>query len=413
MGYQLLCRNCGAVLTEDHYRCPQCGGVLECAFDLTDKQHFIDILRGARCFWDYRELLPVHDAPAVSIGEGSTALVDAPYLASALGVGRLFVKNEGQNPSGTFKDRCLSVGYTKARELGAPATVIGSAGNAGAAAAAYAAAAQIPCFVMVPAATAMERVVQTLMYGGQVVKIRGNVSDCIEMLGKVCASRGWHNMTTAHPCNPFQAEGAKTIAYELAKQFDWKLPDWVIVPIGGGGILSGIHKGFRDLLELGMIHRIPHLCGVQEDGCCAVVNAFDAQKSPEEIVRVENPTGVAVAINDAYPLDGETALRAIYETKGAAIKVTAAQIERAQSLLGEKAGLFVEPASACTVAALDVLVARNLIGAKDSVACVVTGSGLKDPAFAIGHASRPLEVDMDDAQLDEAIDRCLAARNRR
>ena len=266
---------------------------------------------------------------------------------------------------------------------------------------------------MVPASTAMERVVQTLMYGAQVVKIRGNVSDCIEMLGKVCEERGWHNMTTAHPCNPFQAEGAKTIAYELAKQLGWKLPDWLVAPIGGGGILSGIYKGFRDLLALDLIDRIPHLCGVQEDGCCAVVNAFDAGKAPEEIVRVDRPTGVAVAINDAYPLDGVTALRAIYETGGAAVKVTAPQIERAQSLLGEKAGLFVEPASACTAAAVEFLAARGLIGPKDTVACVVTGSGLKDPAFAIGHAAKPLEVDMDGAQLNAAIDRCLAAHNER
>ena len=144
MGYQLICRGCRAAFSEDHYRCPVCGGVLECEFDLRDRDRFAGILRGASRFWDYRELLPVRGDALVSIGEGSTALVDAPHLAAALGVGTIFVKNEGQNPSGTFKDRCLSVGYTKARELGAPATVIGSAGNAGAAAAAYAAAAQIP-----------------------------------------------------------------------------------------------------------------------------------------------------------------------------------------------------------------------------------------------------------------------------
>ncbi len=413
MSYQLVCRGCHAVLDEDHDRCPQCGGVLDCVFDLSDQGRFRGLLQNARHFWDYRALLPVRGDSVVSLGEGSTPLVCAPRLAERLGVGRLYVKNEGQNPTGTFKDRCLSVGYTKAKEMRAPATVIGSAGNAGAAAAAYAAAAQIPCFVMVPAATAMERVVQTLMYGAQLIKIRGNVSDCIELLGQVCAARGWHNMTTAHTCNPFQAEGAKTIAYELAKQLDWRMPDWILVPIGGGGILSGIYKGCRDLLALGLIDHIPHLCGVQEDGCCAVVDAFDARKAPEEIVRVEHPTGVAVAINDAYPLDGETALRAIYETDGAAIKVSAPQIERAQSALGACAGLFVEPASACTAAALALLRESGLTGAQDTVVCVATGSGLKDPAFAIGHASPPPEVDAEDAQLSAAIDRCLALQSTR
>lgn len=408
MSYRLVCRACHKELFEDCYRCPECGGVLDCRFDLKDKTYYSSVIKNAQTFWDYKPLLPLKGENYITIGEGSTALVDAERLATKLSVRKVLVKNEGQNPTGTFKDRCLSVGYSKAKEMKAPATVIGSAGNAGAAAAAYAAKSELPCFVMVPATTSMERVVQTLMYGANMIKINGNVSDCIEMLTKVCRARGWHNMTTAHPCNPFQAEGTKTIAYELARELDWRMPDWVIVPIGGGGILTGIYKGFCDMKALGLIDKMPRMAGVQEDGCSAVVNAFQIHAKPEEVKRVECPSGVAVAINDAYPLDGGTALAAIYDSSGYAEKVNAQEIADAQSLLGSTAGVFAEPASACSIAGLVKLLNKGVIGSEHTVVCIVTGSGLKDTSFAISHANSPQVVNMDDAELSGAIERCLS-----
>lgn len=248
---------------------------------------------------------------------------------------------------------------------------------------------------------------QTLMYGANMIKINGNVSDCIEMLKRVCDERGWHNMTTAHPCNPFQAEGSKTIAYEIAKQLDWSLPDFIIVPIGGGGILTGIYKGLCDMKTLGMIDKIPRMVGVQEDGCSAVVNAFDIHARPEDVKRVEFPSGIAVAINDAYPLDGETALTAIYDSKGYAVKVSANEIAEAQSLLGSTTGVFAEPASACSIAALVKLTGNGAIASDSTVCCIVTGNGLKDSAFAISHACKPQLVNLDDEELNLAIEACL------
>lgn len=408
MSYSLVCRSCKHIFNDDdYYRCPKCSGVLDCHFDLSNKEFYFNVIKNAKSFWDYQPLLPVRSKDVVTIGEGNTSLVNVKNLSKHLGIKSVYVKNEGQNPTGTFKDRCLSVGYTKAKEMNADATVIGSAGNAAAAAAAFAAQANIPCFVMLPANTSMERVVQTLMYGANMIKIRGNVNDCIEMLEKVCNDRGWHNMTTAHPCNPFQAEGSKTIAYELAKDLDWKVPDWIIVPIGGGGTLSSIYKGYCDMYKLGIIESLPKMIGVQEAGCAAVVNAFEINAAPNEICRIENPTGVAVAISDAFPLDGELALKAIYDSNGYAEKVSSEEIATGQSLLGQTSGIFAEPASATTIAAAVNLKNKNIIKSNDVVVCIITGSGLKDSAFAISHSCKPEEVDMDDEQLNEAINRCL------
>lgn len=408
MNYTLRCRICKKQFDHDFFRCPACGGVLECDFDLSDQQHLRHVLQNARGFWDYSDFFPIRTDHIVSIGEGETPLVYAKNLCAELGMQGVYIKNEGQNPTGTFKDRPLSVGYTKAVELQAEATIIGSAGNAGAAAAAYAAASGIRCFVLLPEFTAMERVAQTLRYGAHAIKIRGNVSDCIDMLNTVCARRNWHNMSTAVPCNPFQAEGSKTIAYELARQLDWMTPDWVIIPIGGGGNLASIYKGYCDLKKLGLIDRVPKMVGVQEESCAAVAQAYAIHAAPDQIKRVENPSGVAVAIQDALPLDGSAALQAIYDSGGIAMSVSASQIADAQSLLGRTTGIFAEPASACTVAALTRLKGDGRILKTEKVVCLVTGNGLKDTGFAIAHSVAPDVVDMDEQALDRVIDRYIS-----
>lgn len=407
MGYDLVCRDCGRHIERDVFRCPHCDGVLDCRLDLADQGLYRGVLQGAKRFWDYRPLFPVAAGEPVSLGEGNTPLVGAPRLAQRLGLGAVYIKNEGMNPSGTFKDRCQSIAYTKAKEMGAPATIIGSAGNAGAAAAAYAAASGIPCFVVVPADTNMERLAQTLQYGAKLIRVQGNVSDCIEMLEAVCKARGWHDMTTAHCHNPFQAEGAKTIAYELAKDMDWDVPDWIIVPIGGGGILSSIYKGYKEMFGLGLIQRMPKMVGVQEAGCAAVAEAFEKGAAPREIRRVQNPTGVAVAIKDAYPLDGETALQAIYDSGGVAARVSSEQIAQAQVALGQACGVFAEPASAATVAALAKLREAQVLQEGDRAVCIITGNGLKDVGFALQQVAQPDAIPMSQAALDAQIDRLL------
>lgn len=408
--YSLVCRSCGERCEGDAYRCPSCGGILNTEYPFDRRDALCSALRNARQYWDYEPFFPIgRECEKVTMGEGFTPLVPTPGIARAFGIRQMSIKNEGLNPTGTFKDRCMSISISKAKALGASAVVIGSAGNAGAAAAAYAARAGIPCYVMVPASTPPERVAQIQLYGARVILVRGSVTDCIDLIARVYRERGWHNVTTASAYNPFQADSEKAIAYEMAKASGWEVPDWLFVPIGGGGILSGIYRGYLDLFRLGLVKKLPRMVGTQEEGCCAVVNAFRAGRKPTQIERVENPAGIAVAIADAYPLDGETALQAIYDSGGCSESVSSAEILEAQRLLGRTEGIFAEAASSTTLAAAKKLREKGVVQAGDSVACVVTGSGLKDLQLAARHMPRPAEVEIDPEQLNRVVDGMEAA----
>lgn len=406
--YYQVCRKYGKKWEADAYRCPSCGGVLRAVYE-RERDHLREVIENASSFWDYGELLPVTEENCrVSMGEGDTPLILAGNLGQMLGIENLFLKNEGMNPTGTFKDRCMSISFSKAAELGAKAAVIGSAGNAGAAAAAYAARAGLPCYVMVPAETPPQRIALIRHYGARVIPVRGSVTDCIELIGQVYETYGWHNVTTAAVYNPFQADAEKTISYEMARQLDWKVPDWIAVPVGGGGILSGIYEGFKDLLRLGLTDRLPRMIGVQESGCSPLVQAFRENKAPDEIERVERPQGVAVAIADAFPLDGETALTAVYESGGWAEDAEDEEILEAQAEIGRQEGVFAETASAAACAAVKKMRAAGRIREGESVACVITGNGVKELPV-IGASMDPLDpVDCDAA----ALERYLAERFR-
>ncbi len=394
--YEQFCHACRAVFPEDRYACPACGGTLGQRYDFGDARYCRDVMRRARRYWDYAPFFPVREpARAVSLGEGFTPLIRCDRAAAELGLSRLFVKNEAANPSGTFKDRCMSISVSKAVEDGDRAFVIGSAGNAGAAAAAYAARAGLPCYVLVPAATPAGRLAQIQVCGAKLILVRGTVYDCIRLIREVAPEMGWRNLTTAAVYNPFQADSEKAIAYEMAQALDWRLPDWVATPVGGGGILAGMANGFSDLLELGLIDRVPGMIGVQEDGCAPLVEAFKRDLAPDAIPTVAKPFGIAVAIADAYPLDGPAALSAIRRSGGVAEDVSGAEIILAQQLLARTEGVYAEPASSTTIAGVKKLRAAGVIGPDDSVACVITGSGMKEMGLTAGHLPKPPVVDLD------------------
>lgn len=387
--YRQVCRRCKKSWDEDAYRCPDCGGTLHSVYEFRDREYLKTMMKNAETFWDYRALFPVAETEKrITMGEGKTPLVAAEHL----GIEGLFLKNEGMNPSGTFKDRCMSISFSKALELGARGVVIGSAGNAGAAAAAYAARAGIPCYVMVPASTPSQRIAMIAHYGARVIPVEGSVTDCIELIGQVCETYGWHNVTTAAPYNPFQADAEKTIAYEVAKQLSWQVPDWIAVPVGGGGILSGIYEGFQDLLALGLTDRLPRMIAAQETGCNPLVRAFREKKAPGEIERIEHPQGIAVAIADAFPLDGETALAAVYQSQGWADDADDEEIRRAQSLLGRREGIFAESASAAAYVVVEKMRRSGKIRDGERVVCVVTGNGVKELPRIEGEMELPEPV---------------------
>ncbi|HHW93087.1 MAG TPA: threonine synthase [Clostridiaceae bacterium] len=375
------CEKCGFTVKENCWiTCPECGGILAFKIDISAGHTFYTktILKAEK-FWDYHPLFPVAHSSAISLGEGNTPLVRLDRLGAKLGVKSLMVKNEGQNPSGSFKDRCMSLSYTRAVEIGAPATVLASAGNAGASAAMYAARAGIPCFLFVPGTIQDARIAQSLMNGARVIKVEdGGVTECIELIASIVGDFDWFNVTTAAACNPYQAESEKTIAYEIAKSMNYESPDYVVVPVGGGGCLSGIFQGFKDLVDLGLVNKLPRIVAVQDEGCCPLVKAFNDDVDPWDIVKEETVDGVALSILDAYPMDGPLALRAIYESGGIAVAVSAHEIMKAQSTLARTEGLLAEVASSTTIAALGKLAAKGIVAEEDCVVCVLTGFGYKD-----------------------------------
>ena len=346
--------------------------------------------------WRYFDLLPLEEEEwIVSQDEGWTPLARSPRMAGSLGVGELLLKNETVNPTGAFKDRQVSLGISKAKEAGAETLAVVSSGNVAASAASYAALAGMKCLVFTPASAPEERLLQARIYGASYYKVNTVSSSRIfELVTDACKERGWHLLSTAGLYNPYQVEGAKTIAHELSEQTD-DLPDWVIVPVGGGGLLGALWRGFEEIERLGRCERTPRLAGVQAAACTPLVAAIEKDLSPAEVIANPVPVRetIAGAIADDILFDAYTALPAIRTTGGAAVSITDEEMLSAQRLLTRGAGIFAEPASASTVAGLVKLRRTGRIGADDRVCCVITGAGFKDMDSAGAGLAPPIPVE--------------------
>jgi threonine synthase len=346
--------------------------------------------------WRYFELLPLSDrASIVSQGEGQTPLMMSPRLADHLGVGSLSLKNETVNPTGSFKDRQVSLGISKARESGAHTLAVISSGNVAAAAASYSAIAGLKCRIFAPYNTAEDKLVQARMYGASFVKVNTLSSSRIfELVAEACPQKRWHLLSTAGLYNPYHVEGAKTIAYELSEQCS-SMPDWLIAPVGGGGLIGALWRGFSELMSMGRLEKAPAIVGVQSSLCTPLVDAIEKDLSPAEVVAnpVEVGDTIAGAIADDILFDAYTALPAIRESGGKAVSVTDEEMLEAEALLARTTGIFAEPASASTIAAIGKLRDSNAIGEKDSVCCIITGSGLKDMASAKKLVGAPARIE--------------------
>jgi threonine synthase len=345
--------------------------------------------------------MPVTDQTApVSLGEGWTPLVDAPRIAAWAGLEALSIKSESANPTGCFKDRCASIAMTKAREFGATGVAIASAGNAGAAAAAYAARASIPCWAVVPRGTPAERLTQITVMGAHLVAIDGTVNDCVEVVRALRDDLGLYPVTTAVSENPYQGEGPRSISFEIHEQLA-VVPDWIVAPVGGGGLLSAIARGWLELYQRGLIGSMPRLAAVQPTGCAPLVRAWDTAADPFAIQTWGPPRSIASSIADPFPLDGWSALLSLRASGGAAIAVDDDEIRQAERLLAEFEGLFVEPASACALAGVRALATSGIIEPSACVVVIATGAGFKDLGVAAGlsgerETADPLETDIAD-----------------
>jgi threonine synthase len=358
--------------------CEKCGQMLAVRYDLARVTASVtkDALRQrAPGMYRFRELTPLDDAEEpVTLGEGGTPLLELPRLAAHFGVRKVWAKDEGQNPTGSFKARGLGMAITRSRTLGARGFVIPSAGNAGGAAAVYAARCGLPCVVIVPRGTPSAAVAEAQIAGAHVFTIEGSIATAGKVAAKVAPQLGWFDLSTLK--EPYRLEGKKTIGLELAEQLGWRMPDVLLYPTGGGTGLVGIPKGYEELRAMGWLSgALPRFFAVQAEGCAPVVKAF--ADGAETTTAWENPTTHAAGLRVPSPFAGRQMLRLLRDTRGGAVAIGEAAIREAQRLVARTEGIWTAPESAALVAALAELKDRGEASRDAEILLILTGAGLK------------------------------------
>src|SRR5213594_2386964 len=373
---ELECSACGEkydASTEQHL-CT-CGKPLLARYDLRRAAATLtleNLKTRPRTLWRYAEVLP--NDPPVSLGEGMTALVHAERLGASMKLKRLFIKDEGLNPTGSFKARGMTAAVSRAKQLGAKALAAPTAGNAGGALAAYAAAAGIPAVIVMPADTPSANVMECQAFGAKVVKLNGLISDCGKYVAEHKDREGWYDVSTLK--EPYRIEGKKTMGYELWEQFGGKLPDVILYPTGGGVGLIGMCKAFDEMQEMGWIGtERPRMVAVQAKGCAPIVRAWEAHEDSAQFF--QNATTIASGLRVPGPLGDLLMLSMLRRTNGTAIAVADNEMLRAGRELASLEGIFGAPEGAATVAAARLLAMAGWIQRSDSVVLFNTGTGYK------------------------------------
>ena len=394
----MKCISCGEqyALDEIIYNCRTCGSTLE-VISIPDVSKDIFECRKST-MWKYKEFMPVDESKIVSLEEGGTPFCRCQKLGDKLGI-ELYVKVEGSNPTGSFKDRGMSVGITKAVELGVKTVGCASTGNTSASLAAYAARAGKRCIVLLPAGkVALGKLAQAMFHGAEVFSVNGNFDEALETITALALEGQLYLLNSV---NPFRLEGQKSIGFEVVDDLGWKAPDRIILPVGNAGNISAIWKGVKEFNEAGFIDDLPMMTGIQAEGAAPIANAV--RKGKNSIEPVINPETVATAIRIGAPVSAQKALRAIYESDGMAETVTDNEILSAQKLLARTEGIGVEPASAASIAGLLKLVESGEVDKGEQVVCIVTGHLLKDPNTAINACVEPVEIDANVEALSKII----------
>lgn len=377
------------------YFCPSCGGLLDIEYEYDPDASLIPWSKSLRerplGVWRYRELLPITGlGKIVTMNEGGTRLIRCGNLERDLGIGEIYVKYEGDNPTGSFKDRGMTVGVTRALEVGAKTTICASTGNTSSSLAAYSARAGLSCVVLVPSQRiALGKLSQALIHGARVLAIKGNFDDCLRIVEEISRDRRFYLLNSI---NPFRIEGQKTAAYEIYEQLGG-VPEKLMIPVGNAGNIVAYWKGFRELKLLGLVDKIPELIGVQAIGASPLYNAFI--KGSEKLEPMESVETIATAIRIGNPVNWKRALRAARETGGAIVAVSDEEILRAQRILAAREGIFAEPAGAAPIAYLMKAAREGLVDRSSKVVCIVTGHGLKDPGVVLVNIEKPIEVEAD------------------
>jgi len=377
----LRCPKCGwKAESKTIFQCFSCGSILEVNVEIGHlKRSDFDAMRQKRDYtiWRWFDFFPVEQTSSiVSLGEGCTPLIHAARLGESIGIPQLYLKNDTVLPTGSLKDRSNSVGISKAKELGFTTATVMSTGNAAASVAAYSAAAGLKSVVLVPAGTAASKIIQARAYGATVVVIDGDFDYDVAKLYKAAVKEfGWYDCLSS---NPYRDEGKKSYAYEFVDQLNGRIADWIIHPTAGGTGIYAMWKGFKEFLALGWIASAPKLVASQSAAAAPLAAAFE--KGLADVEPVVTGETVAESIQVGNPVSlGWRALAALRESHGTVVALTDPEILEAQSLVGRRAGLFVEPAAATSVAAAKKLRETGVIRADDLVICNLTGHGLKQP----------------------------------
>ena len=392
---------CGEVfgLHEPIYVCRACGGLLDIeTTTIPGDPATLRELWKQRCtsldssdrsgVWRFREVLPFdRDAPIVSLSEGNTPLYQSPRSASYCGVDRLQLKHQGANPTGSFKDTGMTVAVTQAALLKAHSVACASTGNTAASLAAYAAVAGLNCAILVPAGqVSVAKLAQALDYGAKVLEIEGNFDSCMRVIRELSEDG---SIYLVNSINPFRIEGQKTVAFELAEQLDWQAPDHLVIPGGNLGNSSAIGKGFRELLSLKLIDKLPKISVVQAEGAAPFARYY---KEREAFVDEQHPHTLASAIKIGAPVSWKKAWRAVDETRGQVLTVSEQEIADAKAIIGRD-GIGCEPASATTVAGIKKLSEAGFIRPDESIVAILTGHVLKDTDYVNKYHNNSLVTD--------------------
>ncbi len=398
----LQCRECKKEYDSTFkYICDECFGPLDVKYDFpsvtkdtfTNREH---------TYWRYFELLPILDkANIVSIDAGMTPLIKADKLGKELGLDNLYIKNDSVNPTFSFKDRPAGVAVSKAKELGLSAVGCASTGNLAAATAAHAAKGGFPCYVFAPSDIEHAKITQALSYGANYIAVDGTYDDSNRIAAQIGDSKGIGIVNIN--MRSYYVEGSKTLAYEVAEQLGWQVPDQLIIPVGSGAMLNAICKGFEELQKVSLISDVSnmHVVAAQPKGCAPIVDAY--KKKSNQVVPVENPDTVAKSLAIGDPGDGRYVLKRLAQYNGLAEETNNKEIIDAILLLAKTEGIFTEPAGGVSVAVLKKLVEDGKIDRNEKTICYVTGNGLKATESLMEVLPKPQVMQADISKISSMV----------
>ena len=380
-----------------------CGGILDIQYDYAalrrDLSREMLAQNPDRSMWRYRPLLPIEeDSAPPPLRVGWSPLYEASRLGAELGLKKLYIKDDGQNPTASLKDRASALAVVKAKEAGADTIACSSTGNAASSLAGNAAAAGLRTYIFVPSRAPKGKVAQLRIFGSTVISVDGSYEDTFELSKAAIDKWGWYNRNAA--INPYLSEGKKTVTLEIMEQLNWQVPDYIALSVGDGCTIAGAWKGLVDLYEVGLIDKLPKLIAVQAEGCCPLNRAIQTGEPWQPME--ENPLAASIAVG--VPRNPDKALNAIRASHGVAVNVSDEEILAAMRLLGRTQGVFGEPAGVTGTAGVKKALELGLISPDSTVVSIVTGNGLKDVQNGIKAAGEPMLVKPDMDALLSAFD---------